>query len=62
MDLLPTPIVEGVGPCSPTLARAAVVGGFARLEQSQKRPGESDLEYLDRVDGLYADFKATLKE
>lgn len=58
-DLLPTPIIEGFGPMSPVMARVAVRDGY-RLAPGQKREGESDLEYLDRVDAEYAAFTATL--
>lgn len=57
-NLLPTPIIEGFGPVSPAMARAAVRDGY-RLSPGQKREGEADLEYLDRVDAEYAAFTAT---
>lgn len=62
MELLPTLIIEGVGPTTPAMARFLVHSAGARLEPSQKRPGETDLEYLDRVDALYAEFTETLKD
>jgi hypothetical protein len=62
MDLLPTPIVEGLGPTTPAMARFLVQSASAKLAPDQKRPGETDLEYLDRVDAEYAAFTATLKE
>lgn len=58
MDLLPLVFVKGLAaPTSPAMARFLVNSAGAELGTHQKRDGESDLEFLARMDAIYAGFK-----
>lgn len=55
-ELLPSVLIEGLGPTTPAMARFLVECGGSTLVQSQKKPRESDKQFLDRMDTIYAKY------